>query len=102
MDIQLRLVQSYLVGADILMVKPGLPYLDIISEIKRQHPNQPVAAYHVSGEYASLWHAAEAGAYDIKAAVMESMGSLRRAGADIIITYFTPAILSWLLTVPDL
>lgn len=83
-------------GADILMVKPGMPYLDIISDIKRTHPSHPLAAYHVSGEYASLWHSAQAGAYDLKAAVMESFTCLRRAGTDIIITYYTPMVLEWL------
>ncbi|KAG7263777.1 hypothetical protein CRUP_034855 [Coryphaenoides rupestris] len=60
-------------GADMLMVKPGLPYLDI-------HPTHPLAVYNVSGEFAMLWHAAQAGAFDLKAAVMESMTSFRRAG----------------------
>ena len=79
-----------------LMVKPGMPYLDIISQIKRNYPHHPVAAYHVSGEYACLWHAAEKGALDLKSAVLESFASLRRAGADVIITYYTPQVLKWL------
>nr|XP_039261733.1 delta-aminolevulinic acid dehydratase-like [Styela clava] len=83
-------------GADILMVKPGMPYLDIISDIKRIHPGHPLAVYHVSGEYASLWHAAEAGAYVLKTAVMECLTCFRRAGTDIIITYYTPMVLKWL------
>nr|CAB3220849.1 delta-aminolevulinic acid dehydratase-like [Phallusia mammillata] len=83
-------------GADMLMVKPGMPYLDIICQIKQNHPNLPLAAYHVSGEYACLWHAAEKGALDLRSAVMESFTALRRAGTDIIITYYTPAVLKWL------
>lgn len=83
-------------GADMLMVKPGMPYLDIIREVKENHPTHPLAVYHVSGEYAMLWHGAQAGAFDLHAAVMESMTSFRRAGADIIITYFVPQLLKWL------
>lgn len=83
-------------GADMLMVKPGMPYLDIIREVKENHPTHPLAVYHVSGEYAMLWHGAHAGAFDLRAAVMESMTSFRRAGADIIITYFVPQLLKWL------
>ena len=83
-------------GADMLMVKPSMPYLDIISQIKEKFPNYPLAAYHVSGEYASLWHAADKGAINLKQAVLESFTSLRRAGTDIIITYYTPIVLKWL------
>uniref|UniRef100_A0A8C5D2E7 Delta-aminolevulinic acid dehydratase n=1 Tax=Gadus morhua TaxID=8049 RepID=A0A8C5D2E7_GADMO len=83
-------------GADMLMVKPGLPYLDIVREVKDKHPNHPLAVYNVSGEFAMLWHGAQAGAFDLKAAVMESMTAFRRAGADIIITYYTPQLLGWL------
>lgn len=79
-----------------LMVKPGIPYLDIISQIKNRFPHHPLLAYHVSGEYACLWHAAANGALDLKSAVLESLTSLRRAGADVIITYYTPKILKWL------
>ncbi|XP_029469243.1 delta-aminolevulinic acid dehydratase isoform X1 [Rhinatrema bivittatum] len=83
-------------GADMLMVKPGMPYLDIIREVKDKHPNHPLAVYHVSGEYAMLWHGAQAGAFNLKVAVMEAMTSFRRAGADIIITYYVPQLLNWL------
>uniref|UniRef100_H2ZQD8 Delta-aminolevulinic acid dehydratase n=1 Tax=Ciona savignyi TaxID=51511 RepID=H2ZQD8_CIOSA len=83
-------------GADMLMVKPGLPYLDIIHEIKRRHPDHAMAVYHVSGEYAMLHHAAKNGALDLRSAVLESFASLRRAGSDVIITYFTPNVLRWL------
>jgi len=82
-------------GADFVMVKPATLYMDIIREVKDFSP-VPVCCYHVSGEYAMLWHAAAAGAVDLKAAGMETLLSLRRAGADIIITYLTPLVLSWL------
>ncbi|XP_002128180.2 delta-aminolevulinic acid dehydratase-like [Ciona intestinalis] len=83
-------------GADMLMVKPGMPYLDIIFEIKKKYPHHTMAAYHVSGEYAMLCHGASNGALDLKSAVLESFSSLRRAGTDVIITYFTPRVLKWL------
>merc|ERR1712110_53876 len=81
-------------GADMLMVKPGLPYIDMIREVKLKHPNHPMFAYQVSGEFAMLVHSANAGAFDLKAAVLESLISMRRAGADVIISYFTPRILT--------
>ncbi len=74
-------------GADILMVKPGLPYLDIIHML-RQEFNLPIAAYQVSGEYAMIKAAAGNGWVDEEAVALESLMCLRRAGADIIITYF--------------
>ncbi|XP_033643525.1 uncharacterized protein LOC117303441 isoform X1 [Asterias rubens] len=83
-------------GADILMVKPGMPYLDIVKQTKDKFPDYPLAVYHVSGEYAMLYHASQAGALDLKAAVIESLTAMRRAGADIIITYFVPSLLDWL------
>uniref|UniRef100_G1PS48 Delta-aminolevulinic acid dehydratase n=2 Tax=Myotis lucifugus TaxID=59463 RepID=G1PS48_MYOLU len=83
-------------GADMVMVKPGMPYLDIVREVKNKHPELPLAVYHVSGEFAMLWHGAQAGAFDLKAAVLEVMTAFRRAGADIIITYYTPQLLQWL------
>ncbi|XP_074067228.1 delta-aminolevulinic acid dehydratase [Macrotis lagotis] len=83
-------------GADILMVKPGLPYLDIVREVKNKHSVLPLAVYHVSGEFAMLWHGAQAGAFDLKTAVLEAVTAFRRAGADIIITYYTPQLLQWL------
>uniref|UniRef100_A0A8C7W4C7 Delta-aminolevulinic acid dehydratase n=1 Tax=Oncorhynchus mykiss TaxID=8022 RepID=A0A8C7W4C7_ONCMY len=83
-------------GADMLMVKPGLPYLDIVREVKDKHPNHPLAVYNVSGEFAMLWHGAQAGAFDLRTAVLESMTAFRRAGADIIITYYAPQLLTWL------
>jgi len=82
-------------GADFVMVKPAVAYMDIIRDIKNIS-KVPVCCYHVSGEYAMLWHAAAAGAMDLKASVLETLNSLRRAGADIIITYYTPRLLDWL------
>jgi porphobilinogen synthase len=73
-------------GADWLMVKPGLPYLDVIRAV-RERTSLPVAAYHVSGEYAMLKAAAERGWLDFDRALLESLTALRRAGADIIVTY---------------
>ena len=73
-------------GADLLMVKPALPYLDVVADL-RQAFDLPVAAYHVSGEYAALKAAAERGWLDYDRALMESLLSIRRAGADLILTY---------------
>jgi porphobilinogen synthase len=75
-------------GADIIMVKPALPYLDVIAELKH-HVRQPLAAYQVSGEYASLVFAARAGAADLRAVAIESLTAITRAGAEIILSYFT-------------
>jgi len=74
-------------GADILMVKPALPYLDVICRA-RQALDLPICAYQVSGEYAMLMCAGAQGALDTKVAMMESLRCIRRAGADMIITYF--------------
>ena len=73
-------------GADWLLIKPGLPYLDVI-RLAREHSELPVAAYHVSGEYAMLKAAEEKGWLDYESCLMESLVSLRRAGADMIFTY---------------
>jgi porphobilinogen synthase len=73
-------------GADIVMVKPALPYLDVVSDVRRL-VDVPVAAYHVSGEYSMLVAAAERGMIDRSAAALEIVGSIRRAGADIVLTY---------------
>lgn len=73
-------------GADILMVKPALPYLDILHAAREALP-QPLAAYHVSGEYAMLRAAAERGWLDYEPCLMESLVAIRRAGADLIFTY---------------
>lgn len=74
-------------GADIVMVKPALAYLDVICRIK-QHTNLPVAAYNVSGEYAMVKAAAQQGWIDEKAVMLETLTSMKRAGADLILTYF--------------
>jgi len=73
-------------GADWLLVKPGLPYLDVI-RLTREHSELPIAAYHVSGEYAMLKAAEEKGWLDYESCLMESLLSMRRAGADMIFTY---------------
>ena len=82
-------------GADIVMVKPALSYLDIIAKIK-SNVNVPVAAYNVSGEYAMIKAAAKAGMIDETKAMVESLYSMRRAGADIIFTYFAVPMAQWL------
>ncbi|HKB07917.1 MAG TPA: porphobilinogen synthase [Candidatus Polarisedimenticolia bacterium] len=74
-------------GADLVMVKPALPYLDVIYRV-RQAVNVPVAAYHVSGEYAMLVAAASRGFIDRERVLLESLHAIRRAGADLIVTYF--------------
>ena len=74
-------------GADVLMVKPALPYLDVVSDV-RENVDKPVAAYNVSGEYAMLHAAAEKGWLDLEATAYESLLSIKRAGADLILTYF--------------
>ncbi len=74
-------------GADIVMIKPALAYLDIICQI-RQHTNLPVAAYNVSGEYAMIKAAAQRGWIDEKAVMLETLTSIKRAGANLILTYF--------------
>ena len=74
-------------GADVLMVKPALPYLDVVSAVRRAF-DHPVAAYNVSGEYAMVHAAADNGWLDLEAAAHESLLSIKRAGADLIVTYF--------------
>ncbi len=88
-------LQDVYEGADILMVKPGLAYLDVLADI-RKNSDRPLAVYHVSGEYAMIKAAAAAGVIDEKAIVMESMISFKRAGADLIITYFAHDLAQWL------
>ena len=74
-------------GADILMVKPAMPYLDVLSAV-RAASRLPLAAYQVSGEYAMIKFAAQAGAIDEHRVVREALGSIKRAGADLILSYF--------------
>lgn len=76
-----------------LMVKPGLPYLDIVRETKDAFPHLPMFIYQVSGEYAMLYHGAASGAFNLEAAVFETLVSMRRAGVDVVITYFAPLVL---------
>lgn len=83
-------------GADMLMVKPGLAYLDIVRQTKDTHPEYPMFVYQVSGEYAMLYHGAENGAINLENVLNEVLLSMRRAGADCIITYFAPLILDML------
>ncbi|MDO8691728.1 MAG: porphobilinogen synthase, partial [Dehalococcoidia bacterium] len=82
-------------GADILMVKPALPYLDIIRDL-REKTDLPLAAYNVSGEYSMIKAAARNGWLDEKNTALEALGSIRRAGADIIITYHAKDAARWL------
>jgi porphobilinogen synthase len=82
-------------GADILMVKPALPYLDVIRRVKEE-TRLPLAAYNVSGEYAMIKAAAAAGHLDERTAVLEALTSIRRAGADIVITYHAKDAAAWL------
>ena len=82
-------------GADVLMVKPALPYLDVIRRV-RDATELPLAAYNVSGEYAMVKAAAAAGLIDERAAVLEALTGIRRAGADIVITYHAKDVASWL------
>ena len=82
-------------GADIVMIKPALPYLDVIRRVKDQ-TGMPVAAYNVSGEYAMIKAAAAAGYFDERAAALEALTSIRRAGADIVITYHAKDAARWL------
>lgn len=82
-------------GADILMVKPGMPYLDIIRQV-RDNFDTPVAAYQVSGEYSMIKAAAQNGWVDEMGVIMESLVAFKRAGADLILTYFTEDVLKFL------
>ena len=88
-------MQDEMEGADILMVKPGLAYLDVIANI-RQHSALPLAVYHVSGEFAMIKAAANAGVIDEKAIVLEIMTAFKRAGCDLIITYYAEDLAQWL------
>ncbi|KAF4551849.1 Delta-aminolevulinic acid dehydratase [Elsinoe fawcettii] len=83
-------------GADVIMVKPASQYLDIISDAKEIGKDLPVAAYHVSGEYAMICAAAQAGVFDLKTMAFEATEGILRAGASIVVSYFTPDFLDWL------
>ena len=82
-------------GADIVMVKPALAYLDVIRQV-RDHCDLPIAAYNVSGEFAMIKAAAQQGWLDERRITMEVLTGIRRAGADMIITYFAPDVAAWL------
>ncbi|CED82102.1 tetrapyrrole biosynthesis porphobilinogen synthase [Phaffia rhodozyma] len=83
-------------GADMIMVKPSLPYLDIIASAAELAPDHPIACYQVSGEYAMVCAGADKGVYALRDAAFECMDGFIRAGATIILTYFTPQFLDWL------
>lgn len=83
-------------GADMLMVKPAMPYLDILRGLRDRY-DLPTAAYQVSGEYAMMHAAAQNGWIDLKAAALESLTGIKRAGADMILTYFAKDAARWLL-----
>ena len=85
-------------GADMVMVKPGLPYLDIVRRVKDTF-GMPTAVYQVSGEYAMLKAAAQAGWLDERACVLEALLGMKRAGADAILTYFALDAARWLKAV---
>jgi porphobilinogen synthase len=82
-------------GADVVMVKPALPYLDVIRRVK-EATRVPVAAYNVSGEYSAVKAAAAAGYLDERSTVLETLTAIRRAGADIVITYHARDVAEWL------
>jgi porphobilinogen synthase len=82
-------------GADVLLVKPALPYLDVIRAV-RDRFDLPLAAYNVSGEYAMVKAAAAAGDLDERAAALESLTAIRRAGADVVLTYWAKELAAWL------
>ncbi|MFB6072905.1 MAG: porphobilinogen synthase [Halobacterium sp.] len=78
-------------GADVLMVKPALPYLDVVADVRREF-DRPVAAYNVSGEYAMLHAAGEKGWLDLDETARESLLAIKRAGADLVVTYFAESV----------
>jgi porphobilinogen synthase len=82
-------------GADVVMVKPATPYLDVIRRVK-DATGAPVAAFHVSGEYSALKAAAQNGWIDEERAVLETLTSIRRAGADLVLTYYAKDAAAWL------
>ena len=90
-----ELENDEMMGADILMVKPSLAYLDVVSIAKRNF-SRPLCVYNVSGEYAMVKYAARAGVIDEKRIIMENMTAMKRAGADIIISYHALEVASWL------
>jgi porphobilinogen synthase len=83
-------------GADLVMVKPALPYLDVIYRVRQAYPELPLAAYNVSGEYAMLKAAAANGWLDERTTVLEALTAIKRAGADLILTYHAKQAAAWL------
>jgi porphobilinogen synthase len=83
-------------GADMLMVKPALAYLDVLQRVRQAHPDVPLVAYNVSGEYAMIKAAAANGWIDERAAALEALTGIKRAGADLIITYHAREAAAWL------
>src|SRR5947207_12803326 len=83
-------------GADMVMVKPAMPYLDVVRAVKTSYPDVPLAAYNVSGEYAMLKAAALQGWLDERRAVLEALTSIARAGAAMTITYYAQDVARWL------
>jgi porphobilinogen synthase len=83
-------------GADLLMVKPALAYLDVVRQTREQYPDMPLVAYNVSGEYAMVKAAAAAGWLDERAIVLETLTGMKRAGADLIISYHATDVARWL------
>lgn len=83
-------------GADLIMVKPALAYLDIIRRVREAYPGVPLAAYNVSGEYSMVKAAAERGWLDERAVALEMLTAIKRAGAAIILTYWAPDVARWL------
>jgi len=88
-------LQDEIEGADILMVKPGLAYLDVLARLRDQ-TDKPLAVYQVSGEYSMIKHAVAAGAIDEKAIVVETLTAFKRAGSDLILTYYANEAAHWL------
>ena len=83
-------------GADMVMVKPAMAFLDVVHVVKQAFPAVPLAAYNVSGEYAMLKAAAKAGWISERDAVLELLLGIKRAGADVIISYHAPDVAAWL------
>lgn len=83
-------------GADIIMVKPGIFYIDIINEASKKDFKRPIAAYQTSGEYAMLYYSAEKGVFTLDRILIENLTAYRRAGCDILLTYFAPKLLDLL------
>ncbi|KAJ3214412.1 hypothetical protein HDU67_001699 [Dinochytrium kinnereticum] len=96
------LIRDAAEGADIVMVKPGYPYLDIVRDAKELLPDLPLAIYQVSGEYAMIWHAAQNKVFDLKAAVFEATESAMRAGVSIgVLASFIAVVAAWLIDIRE-